>query len=160
MKKMAKKIICLVLMALIIVPMALTGCGEEDYSAKIEKFYATVKQSQSCLDEIADDIYDNWHDAIYNKKFGGDINKAVYYAQLDNQSNFSAVETNEPVIHDLYKEIKDSELSTEIKEVMVAYSDYYEFVVNVSGSYESFSANKENLKKDLASALKHLEMEM
>ena len=155
---MAKKIICLVLMALMIVPIALTGCGEEE--AKIEKFYATVKQSQACLDEIADDIYDNWHDAIYNKKFGGDINKAVYYAQLDNESNLNAIETNEPVIHDLYKEIKDSDLSTEIKEVMAAYSDYYEFVVNVSGSYESFSAGKENLKKDLASALKHLEMEM
>lgn len=51
-------------------------------------------------------------------------------------------------------------MADEIKAVMTAYSDYYEFVVNVSGSYKSYSANKEPLKKALASALKYLSLEL
>ena len=51
-------------------------------------------------------------------------------------------------------------LEQEIKNVMSVYLDYYEFVVNVSGSFESFSASKETLKKELASALKDLQLEM
>jgi hypothetical protein len=43
---------------------------------------------------------------------------------------------------------------------MSAYSDYYEFVVNVSGSFNSFSESKEKLKKELASALKKLSLEI
>ena len=51
-------------------------------------------------------------------------------------------------------------MSDEVKEVMQAYNEYYEFVINVSGSFNSYSANKETLKKALSSALKNLEMEI
>jgi hypothetical protein len=43
---------------------------------------------------------------------------------------------------------------------MQAYNDYYAFVMEVSGSFKSFSADKETLKKALASALKDLEFEL
>ena len=43
---------------------------------------------------------------------------------------------------------------------MSAYSDYYEFVVNVSGSFETYRRDKETYKKALASALKKLSLEL
>ena len=112
------------------------------------------------MDTIADDIYRYWYDAIYNDKYAGSIDLAIAYALSDNKSNVDFIKENEIKIQSLYKEIRDSELSAEIKDVMNAYSDYYEFVINVSGSFNSYSANKENYKKELANALKHLSMEL
>ena len=43
---------------------------------------------------------------------------------------------------------------------MQAYNDYYAFVIEVSGSFNSYSADKEKLKKELSSALKDLEFEL
>ena len=77
-----------------------------------------------------------------------------------NQTNLATIEENEPIIQALYKEIRNSKFSAEIKAVMNAYSDYYELVVNVSGSFNSYSASKETLKKELASALKDLALEI
>jgi len=131
--------------------------GKED---KVQVFYDKVVESQQCLDILADDIYSYWYDAIYKDKYGGDINTAILYAQLDNSKNLEIIEANESEIQSLYKEIRDTDLSVEIKAVMSAYSDYYEFVVNVSGSFNSYSASKETLKKELASALKDLALEI
>ena len=112
------------------------------------------------MDDVADDIYRYWYDAIYNDKYYGSIDLAIAYAQDDNKENLAKIEENEPIIQALYKEVRDSDLSVEIKAVMSAYSDYYEFVVNVSGSFNSYSASKETLKKELASALKDLALEI
>ena len=43
---------------------------------------------------------------------------------------------------------------------MTAYTNYYELVVNVSGSFADFSANKQNLKKELGGSLKRLALEI
>ena len=43
---------------------------------------------------------------------------------------------------------------------MQAYNEYYEFVVNSSGSFKSYSAGKETTKKAPASALRDLQMEI
>lgn len=128
--------------------------------AEINEFYTLVVDSQTCLDALADDIYSYWYDAIYEDAYGGNINYAIAYAMMDNSENLDKIEENEILIQSLYKKIKDSDLSSEIKAVMLAYSDYYEFVVNVSGSFNSYSASKETLKKELASALKRLYLEM
>ena len=160
--KFKKGAINLFLTTIMIVGVLFSGCGsaENATSAKIEEFYETVVISQECLDSVADDIYRYWYDAIYNDKYGGSIDLAIAYAQIDNEENLATIETNDSNIKTLYKSIKGSELGEEIKAVMSAYSDYYEFVVNVSGSFNSFSASKEKLKKELASALKDLQLEM
>ena len=167
MKVLQKKICALFsAIALVVSLIFCTACGVttggvlEDTTEKITSFYETVSASQKCLDEVADDIYSNWYNAIYKDKYGGSIDLAIYYAQIDNSVNLSTIEANEPIIQSWYKEVRDSDLSTEIKAVMSAYSDYYEFVVNVSGSFNTFSASKETLKKELASALKELALEM
>lgn len=158
MKCLSKRIFNVLVAVICCVPLFLFGaCGKEK---KVQAFYDKVAESQQCLDIVADDIYSYWYDAIYEDKYNGDINKAILYAQLDNSENLAKIEANESEIQSLYKEVRDSDFSVEVKAVMSAYSNYYEFVVNVSGSFKSYSADKETLKKELASALKDLALEI
>ena len=163
MKNVLKRIFSMLIAVICCVPLLLFGAcegGENGNVDKVQAFYDKVVESQQCLDSVADDIYSYWYDAIYKDKYNGDINTAILYAQLDNSENLAKIEENESEIQSLYKEVRDSDFSTEIKAVMSAYSDYYEFVVNVSGSFKSYSADKETLKKELASALKDLALEI
>ncbi len=125
-----------------------------------EEFYTSVVKSQKLLDIYADDIYINWYDAIYNNKFGGSIDWAIARAYSDNEENIKILEENDAVIKTQYKIAHDGKFSDNVKAVMSAYSDYYEFVVNVSGSFNSCSAEKETKKKALASELKKLQLEL
>ena len=162
MKRIFVKKLLLFLLTIVTVlsSFSLTACGGGSSKADVQTFYDLVVESQECLDEVADDIYQYWYDAIYNDKYGSDIDTAIYYALTVNSINLDKIEENEPLIQEAYKKVKDSDLSHEIKAVMLAYADYYEFVVNVSGSFNSFKADKETLKKELASALKSLYLEM
>ncbi len=134
---------------------------ENDNSAeKINKFYDSVSESQKRMDIVADAIYQNWYQAVYKKGFSGSIDLAIAMALNDNSENIDFIKENEKEIQSYYKEVRDSELKDEVKAVMTAYSDYYEFVINVSGSFQTYSENMENYKKALATALKHLSLEL
>lgn len=162
MKKVFAMILCLLLcfsMAACSLGNVSIGSGSNNIE-KVEEFYDLVSESQELLDDVADDIYRNWYDAIYNDKFGGNINTAIARALSANSSNVDKIEELDEEIGKLFKEVKDTEQGDLIKAVMSAYSDYYEFVINVSGSFNSFSENKEDLKKELASALKELSFEL
>jgi hypothetical protein len=81
-------------------------------------------------------------------------------AQRDNAENIEKIETLDAEITALFKLVKDTEQGDLVKDIMSAYSDYYEFVINVSGSFKSYSADKETLKKELASLLRDLSYEI
>lgn len=168
MKQMLKKMKFVLLAVISVLSLVFgVGCGSggssdsaDNENESLNTFYETVVSSQTCLDIVADDIYRNWYDAIYKDKYSGSIDLAIAYALSTNSDNLATIEANEPIIHSAYKSVRDSKLSAEVKAVMNVYSDYYEFVVNVSGSFNTFSASKETLKKELASALKKLALEM
>ncbi len=149
-----------ILLVLSFLLATLSSCGLLNSTKKEEQFYDLVSETQELLDIVADDIYSNWYDCIYKDKFSESIDVAIASAMLDNQDNLDQIEENNANIKKLYKEVKDGDLENEVKEVMQAYNEYYSFVVEVSGSFNSFSANKENLKKALATALKNLDMEL
>jgi len=144
--------------------LSLTGCVALlpfSSSNKLEDFYENMCETQNLLDDVADTIYENWYDAIYNDEFGDDINVAIAAAQVTHQADLERIEALDTEIADLFKDLKDDKSYGEtVKKVMSAYSDYYELVVNVSGSYKSYSEKKETLKKDFASALKELSYEL
>ena len=137
----------------------MAGCGKDSKNAP-QAFYEAVVESQSRLDTVADAIYSNWYDAIYKNKYSGDIDRAIAYALSDNSEEIDFIKSNEPTIQSLYKKARDSKFEDEVKDVMSAYSDYYEFVINVTGSFNTYSAGKETHKKELANALKYLSMEL
>ena len=152
-----KRILALALA--VILCFSMTACGNKT-TEKLTSFYDKVTESQELLDTVADDIYSNWYDAIYEDEFNENINLAIASAQIDNEENLEKIETLDEEISAIFKEIKDSEQGDLVKDIMYAYSDYYEFVVNVSGSFKSYSADKESLKKELASLLKDLSYEI
>lgn len=153
-----KKVLAIVLVFSMIACFA--GCSDKKAEVMSE-FYDKVAESQELLDSVADDIYSNWYDAIYEDEFGEDINLAIASAQIDHEEDLNTIESLEDEITALFKTLKDDpENGRLIKDVMSAYSDYYEFVVNVSGSFNSYSADKETLKKELASLLKDLSYEL
>ena len=163
MKKILLTALCILLC------LSTTACGlggivpaptEDTKLVKVNEFYELVCESQALLDEVADDIYNNWHAAIYKDKFNENINIAIASALSDNKENIDEIERLDGEITALFKEVRDTEQGSQIKAVMSAYSDYYELVVNVSGSFNSYSADKESLKKELASALKELSFEI
>ena len=112
-----------------------------------------MDETKELLDIVADDIYSYWYDCIYEDMYLENISYAVACAKNDNEENINTIEENTTKIKDLYKEIKDGKLRSEAKAVMQAYNDYYTLIVEVSGSFNSYSASKETCKKELASAI-------
>lgn len=161
MKKLFALLLCIVMV------FSLAACGgtgggskKDDSEEQLQEFYDCVKESQELLDAVADDIYSNWYDCIYKDKFLESIDYAIACALSDHEEDIERIEELDAEIADAFKEVKDGESAELVKDVMSAYSDYYEFVVNVSGSFETFKTNKETLKKELASLLRDLSYEL
>lgn len=129
------------------------GNGNQSKTQIEQKFFDLVDETKDLLDIVADDIYSYWYDCIYEDKYKENISYAVACAKNDNKDNIDAIEKNTVQIKKLYKEIKEGKLGSEAKAVMQAYNDYYSLVVEVSGSFNSYSKSKETCKKELASTL-------
>ena len=160
-----KKILIMILVMCCVLSFA-TGCfdgggtgSSGTKNAKETEFHDLVAETQGYLDEYADDIYSCWYDYIYEDEYSS-IEGAILAAMLMNTDNTDKIESNNETIKSLYGELKESELRTELKAVMQAYNEYYSLVMEVSGSFNSYSASKENLKKELATALKNLSFEL
>ena len=162
-----KKFLALIFAVLCVIPL-IASCGTTSPTSlspsksfeNENEFYEVVSETQELLDIVADDIYTYWYECIYNDKYLENINYAIACAKLDNKENIDKIETNNEKIKDLYSKIRDGELKAEVKAVMQAYNDYYALVIEVSGSFNSYSANKETCKKELSSTLKDLSFEL
>lgn len=158
---MKKSFLIVTILLLVVLSCSFMGCGKKNkIENAVQDFYNAVLESQEKLDILNDAIYDNWYGAIYKDKFNGNINLAIAYAFSDNETLVDEIEANDEVIKGFYKLAKESDLSYEIKAVMQAYNEYYEFTVNVSGSFNSFKESSETNKKALATALKNLSYEI
>ena len=152
-----KKLLAFLLVLCCVLPI-MTGCFSNG-NQKATEFYELVSETQEYLDGYADDIYSCWYDYVYEDEYSS-VNGALLAAMLMNSENIDVIESNNEAIKNLYGELKDSDLKTEIKAVMQAYNEYYSLVMEVSGSFNSYSANKETLKKELSTALKNLSFEI
>ena len=106
-------------MVFVLLISTLFGVGCASDQDNLREFYTVVKESQELLDIVGDDIYSNWHDAIYDDSFGGDINRAIYYAQLDNSENLQTIDSNDDLIKELYKNVKETDLQFEVKAIII-----------------------------------------
>ncbi len=144
-----------------IVSVSIEDSIEIDQTAeKIQAFYDLVTLSKKALDIVAEDVYSYWYSSIYGDAYENDIDVAINAALSDNSELISSINENDVFIVNLYKDIRDSELSTEIKAVMSVYLDYYDFAINVSGSFKDFKEKIDPLQKEFDDALKALFLEM
>ena len=163
MKSICKKVLAPVLLTIILIISCLCGaCSAKkgDANSKITEFYNLVSESKKLLDDIADDYYTYWYEAIYKNKYLGDINIALTIAESANTTKINTVKSNDGLIKTAYQSAKSEKYEAILREVMTTYSDYYEFVINISGSFNSYSSGKETKKKALATALKSLSFEI
>ncbi len=140
--------------------LASSSSSSASGASDLEVFYNTVSESQGLLDVVADDIYSCWYDAIYDDAYGGDIDTAIAAALIDNASEIERIEELDGEINTAFQKVKNSDQSELVKDIMSAYSDYYELVINVSGSFKTYSEEKETVKKELASLLRELSYEI
>lgn len=127
----------------------------------IKQFYNTLCESQILLDRCGDMIYACWYDYIYTDEFGfTDVDNAVNFAQAMNSADLDQLKIYDEEIAKLYKKIAGSKYGSAAKDALEKYSKYYEFVVNVSGSFNNFSTNLNIIKNEFTSALKFLSYEV
>ena len=168
-----KKRVCLLLLSIIMaicILVVCTSCKTDSSSEStgsnsgdgdtVNRFYNTVKESQENLDIIADTYYEYWYKAIYKDSYNSDINVALLMASYECKDEINKVKGNDELISIYFATAKKTRCQNQVKEVMTAYSEYYEFVINVSGSFSSYSRDKEIKKKALATALRNLQYEL
>lgn len=151
-----------------------TGCGqqaaepatpepetqEEEQVNVLEQFYNAVDMSYQALLSIDSDIYENWRAAIYDNQFNNDINEAIAAAEDQHVEEISALIELDGTIVELYKAARETEQAELVKSVMMAYSDYYDFVINVSGSFNDYSEGRLEKQKAVSSTLRELLYEL
>ena len=113
-----KRIVTVIIsFAMIATSLSLTACGLGRGGKKqVEEFYNAVVKSQELLDIVADDIYRNWYDYIYEDAYSS-IDMAILYAQIDNAENLETIEANETTIRDLYKKQRTLILKMKLKKL-------------------------------------------
>ena len=154
-------ILILILVGLII---GLVVSSNNKQQVEIQDTYNTTTD---LLDFIADDIYSCWYDAIYNKKYFGNINTALLVSENNTKAKREEVEVNNSKLSDIVSELnngnykkKHADTFNAIMDAYDAYKEYYEFTINVSGSFKSYSQDKEKLKKEVRSYLSKLERKL
>lgn len=133
---------------------------EEEQVNVLEQFYNAVEISYQAISVIDSDIYENWRAAIYDDQFNNDINEAIAAAQEQHAEEIDALIELDGTIVELYKAARETEQAEPVKAVMVAYSEYYDFVINVSGSYNDYSEGRHEKQKAVSSALRELLYEL
>lgn len=136
----------------------------EKYNENMEAAYCMLADSADLLDKIADSTYDGWHNAIYES--GLDISLGVALAQALVSDEISDVKRIDEALSDLYRNIKSDENRNDdqyrfdaFEECYDSFQEYYEFVINVSGSFETYSDNKESIKKSYRKTVNNFEKE-
>ncbi|MBR2926067.1 MAG: hypothetical protein IKC31_00630 [Clostridia bacterium] len=150
-----KRILSAILVIFLVVT-TLAGCSS---TKKETEFYDLVVETQELLEEYATDILDCWSDHVHDKKYAT-INLALSAAKRMNSDTIEAIEANHEIIQSLCYKIKNGKLKAEIKNVFLAYDDYYTFVMDAGGSYNSFSEKLPEIEKVLSDALKSLKYEL
>lgn len=162
------KIIAMVILLVIIVGLSITlFLYNKKESDKVEETYKCLVKTTDILDEVADTIYNYWHDAVYKGKYLGNIDYALSLAQIINEDrNKQVIENNKELssavseLNDtFYKKINNDTFQA-LMDAYDSYKEYYEFTINVSGSFKSYSQDKENKKKEVRSYLSKLERKL
>lgn len=172
-KKKKKKVLWFIIPAIVVVA-ALAGFfiinaitqsniqkAKAEYLSNVETFVSKVSDAGTDVKYIADTVQQYWYDSIYKDMYGSDINNAISQALYDLAGRISSAGSQNVQVKALYNKVKDlpegvtgsdiEEIRSSVRELYNAYNDYYNFAIDPSGSYNSFSADNGSLSSALSS---------
>ena len=141
----------------------LTSSGDStesvDSAENAKKFYDKVNESKILIDLVATDVCAAWKDAQSDYSLSTkDVNDAIEKAKNAHSENITKINEFDTEIRELFDKAKNEmkELSAEyaLKEVMTAYSEYKDSVLNAnealdSSGYIGVSVSKDSLDRAL-----------
>lgn len=160
-----KKYITILLVLLLC--FSLSGCaflkqimtGEVASKENTKAFYNKVIESKEILDNVATDVCAAWKDATYDYKLSTkDVNDAIEKAKNEHSENIAKVNEFDKEIRNLFEkakpEMKDFSSETVLKQVMTAYSEYMDDIINANealnpSGYIGVSSSKSSLDRAL-----------
>ena len=130
-----------------------------DSTENAQSFYNKVNETKELLDIVATDVCAAWKDASYDYNLSTkDVNDAIEKAKNIHSDNIIKINELDKEIRDLFDKAKDEmkEFSAEIalKQVMSAYSEYKDSILNANealdaSGYIGVSAAKSSLDRAL-----------
>ena len=133
--------------------------GSAQSAGSVQEFYDAVTASYYMLLAVDSDLYENWRNATCGA-FDYDINEAIAAVQEQHAEDVSTLIELDGKIVELYKSARETKQAETVKAVMTAYSDYYDFVINLNGSFNQYEANQPAKQKAVSSALRELLYEL
>lgn len=165
-KKKALLIIAVVLaIGAVISYFIFQNMKETEYKENAETFSTTVLTAAANLENIGNEVKNEWHDYIYNRWSKYDsIDEAVMGALLNMSDEISTAKSQKSNIDALYSKLKkpatDSdeldEVCQAVKELYNAYEDLYDCVTDPDGSYNSFTSDFGNYDSTTVKAYEQL----
>lgn len=137
------------------------------YKADAKAFYTTAISAGAKLEEVGNDIHQNWNDYIYNRySIYGSIESAVAAAQRENASEISLIKASTAVLEEKYQKLlklpllkgdEVEEIRDAVKEAYAAYGDLYSCVIDVKGNYRTYTENFNDFDTQASKALRALD---
>ncbi|MEG1509137.1 MAG: hypothetical protein RR454_01660, partial [Clostridia bacterium] len=132
-----------------------------------KEMYLKLKESATNLDLVGDVVYSCWYDEVYNGGYGGSISLAIASAKRYCQTECDTEKETKDFLDKTLVAISADKVPKGMEEQFKAikmcinkHHEYYDFVVDVTGSFNSFSSRQEVIKKEYKAALTHLQLEM
>lgn len=138
------------------------GDGDGELSAE-EEFYQLVYDTKLLIDRVSLSVSDNWHSAVYENGFNGDINQAISEAKQNEEAAILTIEQNSQRISELYRQLRDdySDILYNAQEVMTAYNAYYSSALETDGkSYDFYTSTTQSTMLELSVALRNYNTEL
>ena len=129
-------------------------------------FYNKVNESAKLLDLVATDVCAAWKDATYDYDLSTkEVNDAIELAKDAHEDNILRINDLDKDIRDLFDKAKDEtndySIEFELKNVMTAYSEYKDSVINANEALDSHGYMEISFAKEsLDRALQNLYVEL
>lgn len=160
-----KKILSILLVFVLIISLSgyalLKAITTEDFGSTEDanNFYNKVNESKVVLDLVATDVCAAWKDATQDYNLStNDVNKAIEKAKNAHSEDITKINELDKEIRDLFNiaknEMKDYSAEYALKQVMTAYSEYKDSILNAnealdSSGYITVSVSKDSLDRAL-----------
>lgn len=136
-----------------------------EYKENAKTFCTTVLSSAADLEDIAKEVHSEWYDYVYNRWSKYDsVDEAIAGALSNESEKVTKVKMGKILIDGLYSKLKKAVNKTEeiedlreaVKVLYDEYEDFYDFVTQPSGNYNSFKSKYEELDASIVDAYSDL----